>query len=456
MLFPRPELETYSFATEVSEEQTLRGLARLAHLQHLHRIGFWSRLKETSAEQSFVERVFGDIFGYATLLKPETSEAIAEVFPRLYVPLPNAGRAYPDFALGHFRADRQLTVVTAELKSPGADLDAPQSGSYGGRSAVQQAMDAAQAANAEWCIVSNMLQIRLYRVPDVTRHEILDLLEVTSPAEFRRGYSLFARRSLLGGLAGERSPLSILYSHTSSGESMLVPPQTDRVRVVHRVRPFQMTRELAFSQLTKSLAKALQDVPGVNVVTQEFLRPKLQGDQLVFERRAQERVWQRIALFKSGVVVCSYTLPLGAGTKSSGQTTYVDPSEVGRLLCQMLAFCVAFYRSAGIGNKFVCDWSLEDLSERVAVNDEKCWTRPTPHTALSCQPGVARMVFPETTIDINVIRRDYVFALVNDIVGELLFPFEGTDIDGRLCRLEPSANEMKAVLVGIDAFNYFT
>ena len=71
---------------------------------------------------------------------------IPQLLPKLYVPLPNSGKAFPDFALGQFRADQQLTVVTAELKSPGANLDASQGGQYQGQTPVQQAMQAASAA----------------------------------------------------------------------------------------------------------------------------------------------------------------------------------------------------------------------------------------------------------------------------------------------------------------------
>jgi hypothetical protein len=131
----------------------------------------WPRLSESNVEQSFVEQSFVErvFFGYATRLGSETDSI--EVLPKLYVPLPGSARAFPDFALGFFRADQRETVVTAELKSPDADLDAPQTGNYDGRSPVQQAMLAARHAQAEWCVVSNTNEVRLYRVPDEREFE---------------------------------------------------------------------------------------------------------------------------------------------------------------------------------------------------------------------------------------------------------------------------------------------
>jgi len=171
----------------VDEGEVLRGLARLGRLQHLHRSGYWTTLAESNVEQSFVERVFAEVFGYATLLASDGTNH--DVMPKIYVPLPGSKRAFPDFALGHFRADQHEIVVTAELKSPDADLDAPQGGNYGGNSPVQQAMMAARNANAEWCVISNTNEVRLYRVPDENAYEHVLLLNVLSPSDFRRAHA---------------------------------------------------------------------------------------------------------------------------------------------------------------------------------------------------------------------------------------------------------------------------
>jgi hypothetical protein len=451
MIFPRSELETYGFGIELTDEETLRGLDRLAHLQHLHRAGYWSRLTESNVEQSFVERVFGDIFKYTTLLAPETRGASPDILPKLYVPLASGGRAFPDFAVGHFRADERSAVVTAELKSPGAALDTPQGGQYQGRTPVEQAMEAATAANAEWCVVSNTTELRLYRVPDATRFESVNLLEVVSPFEFRRAYSLFGRRSLLGA-PGQPSPLTRLHRHHVAGESMLVPGRPDRVRLVQRLRPRGTRNEIPFNRLSQYLEKALTSVPAVNVLSGEFLRPRLQDDQLVFERGIGGDVWQRVVLFKSGLSVCSYLVPLDRDT-GADQPILIDPSEVAMLLCDMTAFGLALHRS--INAEIVYEWSLEDLNGRAIANDGRRWTRPS-QTRLTCQASVGRTAYPETQLNVNSMKPDSVAELLTDVVRELFFPFEGTDTENRLCRLEPTRQEVVAFLGGIDSFKAFS
>lgn len=294
-LFSKAELETYGFGLFVDERELLHGLDRLARLQHLCRTGFWPQLTESNVEQSFVERVFADVFGYSTLLGSLAEKDRVEVLPKLYVPLPGTARAFPDFALGFFRADQHEAVVTAELKGPDANLDAPQGGKYQGRSPVQQAMLAATHAHAEWCVVSNTNEVRLYRVPDEADFERVFLLDIESPLEFRRAYALFSRRSLLGRSFAERSPLSRLYAHVAAGESMMVPPRDDRVRLVQRVRPRLGDSEIPFTRLSAAMEQAVASVGGT------FVRPRLEGDQLVIDKTKNADVWHRVAVVKSGV-----------------------------------------------------------------------------------------------------------------------------------------------------------
>src|SRR5690242_670724 len=71
-LFVREDLETYAFNCQVDAAASLRGLGRLARLQSLFRTAYWRTFNESNVEQSFVERVFGDVFGYETLLGSES------------------------------------------------------------------------------------------------------------------------------------------------------------------------------------------------------------------------------------------------------------------------------------------------------------------------------------------------------------------------------------------------
>lgn len=440
-LFPRADLDTYGFGQTLGESEILHALDRLARLQHLHRSGYWSRLKESNVEQSFVERVFADVFGYSTLLsRGRGADVEHEVMPKVYVPLAGAARAFPDFALGFFRADQQETVVSAELKSPGANLDDPQGGNYGGKSPVQQAMLAASNARAEWCIVSNTNELRLYRVPDEENYERAFLLDVESPASFRRAYALFSRRSLLGKLASTRSPLSTFHAHMAAGESMLVPARPDRIRLVQRIRPRLGDSELPFTRLSAAFERAFATVPSMNVLSGEFVRPRLESDQLVFDRVQHGDVWQRISATKSGLLVSSFSLPLDGGG-SPDLPILIDPAEVTCQLADMIAFGWKFFEPL-TKKALVFEWTLEDLSVRARVNDRRKWTRPTPHTSLVCQASVASVSFPEVSWSHgDGIARSAVMRVLGDVVRELFFPFEGIDDSKRLCRLEPTAEE---------------
>ena len=454
-IFPRADLETLGFAVVIDERHMLRGLDVLTRLQHLHRAGYWGTLSESNVEQSFVERVFADVFGYRTLLSAGAADVSHEVLPKLYVPL-QGRRAFPDFALGYFRADQQQAVVTAELKSPGANLDAAQGGNYGGRSPVQQALTAAAAAGAEWCVVSNTDEVRLYRVSHPHSYEQVFLAQVVSPMQFRRAYALFSRSSLLGRSESERSPLSRLFAHTQSGESMLVPQREDRVRLVMRVKPEIALEEFPFTQLSGALRDALVAVPAVNVLGGAFLRPQLQDDQLVFDRRSnngQGDAWQRIATVKSGVLVGSYSIPLDVDASQPGQPILVDPANTLHLMADFTAFAWKFYEQLTT-SALTFEFSLEDLGGRVRANDRHRWTQPTQHVSLSCQATVTRTSFPEFRWQGSVARAT-VSTRLGDVLRELFFPFEGLDNQGTLCRLEPTAAQTDTELQGATSLSVF-
>lgn len=132
------------------EGDALRKLGLLRRLAHPE----LARLTETRVEQSFNEQLFAQVFGYRTLFSHGN-----QVFHLL--PKNNVGGRFDDFSLGWFGDGEPLVLASAELKSPGCDLDAPVSG----RTPVQQALTAASGiAGCRWAIVSNFTEIRLYVV----------------------------------------------------------------------------------------------------------------------------------------------------------------------------------------------------------------------------------------------------------------------------------------------------
>ena len=80
----------------------------------------------------------------------------------------------------------------------------------------------------------------------------------------------------------------------------------------------------------------------------------------------------------------------------------------------------------------------------------------TPYTRLTCQADVTRTAYPESKQNVNSMRADSIVVLLAEVVRELFFPFEGNDIDKKLCRLEPTCDEMKSYLNGIESFKLFS
>jgi hypothetical protein len=392
--------------------------------------------------------VFVDVFGYATLL---SGDGAHDVMAKLYVPLPGSRRSFPDFALGFFRADQREAVVSAELKSPDADLDAPQGGGYAGKSPVQQAMDAATAADAEWCLVSNTNEVRLYRVPNQNQFERVYLMDVVSPQDFRRAHALLSRRSLLGQSETEPSPLSRFNAHVTKGENMLVPDRHDRIRLVQRVRPRLGDTELPFTRLRRAFVDALARVK----LSGDFPQPRLVEDRLTTELGGP-RPWQRVAIVKSGLLVCSYSIPLSNDTDAADQPIYVNPAEVLRLTAEMTAFAWKFFEPL-TRSVLAFEWTLEDLSPRVRISDEKKWIRPCATATIACHANVHRTSYPEVTWSHeDGVDRATVAKTLGEVTRELLFPFEGNDeMDNRLCRLEPTDAEIKQVLDTCDDLAVF-
>src|SRR5215216_3086595 len=116
-------------------------------------------LKEKPLQGVFLSKVFDTVLGYAQVvghadsynLKAETASKEIK------------GGKTPDARLGFFSAHKDITRAVVELKSPGADLDAKQTG-YGGQTPVEQAFGyASKVDGCKWVIVSNFLTIRLYR-----------------------------------------------------------------------------------------------------------------------------------------------------------------------------------------------------------------------------------------------------------------------------------------------------
>lgn len=427
-LFPREELELLAFQLEPSVEETLNALSQLLRLQSAHRTGALAALTESNLEQSFNEHVFAKVFGYESIFASASTDYSA--LPKLYVPIPG-GRAFPDLALGWFRTDAQHTVVTAELKGPGADLDRAQGGNYGGKSPVAQAIEAATAAGATWCIVSNMDECRLYRVPNDQSYESVRLTEIDAPHKFRKAVALFSNRSLLG-THGEDGALTLLDRRLQRGHSMILPPAPGNVRLIQRVRPEKLRGIYPFARLNNQLMKAFEAVPDLARLDQNRFIPRFEDDLLRVDRESGGRIWQRLVVNKAGVLVCSGLLP---GDGSNPANVFFETSTMATELARYIAFAWSFYEALRPGT-LLFEWELEDLTTTTTINGGDGLRGWPPGAALKCQANITRTTYPAVAWKHERgLSKDDVHRTIEEVVSELLFPFDGTDEEGRLWRV---------------------
>jgi hypothetical protein len=163
------------------------------------------RESETRVEQSFNEQLFAKVFGYRTLFSHDALPY--HLRPKNYA---SGARRYDDFSLGRFWGDeRDEIVATAELKSPGTNLDAPQKDRDDRISPVEQAFRAARGfPGCRWVIVSNFRELRLYGV-DAPDQPIIavDLHEVRTRRQLARACAHFDRQALIGN--GGKADMSV-------------------------------------------------------------------------------------------------------------------------------------------------------------------------------------------------------------------------------------------------------
>ncbi len=175
--------------------------------------------KEKQLQGQFLTEVFSTLLGYAQIvgtgevhhLEPETSSKTVK------------GYRPPDARLGWYGPDIDRTRGVVELKSPGADLDAKQGATYGRLTPVEQAFGySAKVDGCRWVIVSNYMELRLYRTDRgqgyYQRFEIADLAD---PERLRAFCFLLGRKTLLGLEPGVESAVERLATHTHKEEERI-------------------------------------------------------------------------------------------------------------------------------------------------------------------------------------------------------------------------------------------
>ena len=145
---------------------------------------------ETSFDAYFIQKILIEVLGYCQDL--DGTRTLWKNKP--------IGSGNVDVALGDFSAGHDQILAPLELKGAKTkDLDAIMPGRH--KTPVQQAWEYANdAPGAQWVLVSNYLEIRLYAVGHGRQHyEAWDLAKLTEPLEYARLQWLISAKQLLSG-----------------------------------------------------------------------------------------------------------------------------------------------------------------------------------------------------------------------------------------------------------------
>ncbi|MEA3644344.1 MAG: restriction endonuclease, partial [Lamprobacter sp.] len=144
-------------------------------------------------------------------LEPETSSKAVK------------GYKPPDARLGWYGAGIDRTRAVVELKSPGADLDAKQGVAYGRLTPVEQAFGySAKVDGCRWVIVSNYLELRLYRTDRGQGYDQrFSMADLADPDRLRAFCFLLGQATLLGLQPDSESAVERLATQTHVEEEQI-------------------------------------------------------------------------------------------------------------------------------------------------------------------------------------------------------------------------------------------
>lgn len=172
---------------------------------------------ESSLEQKFISEVVCSVLGYTPY--PAPAGMTASIYTKPSSKITGIKRT-PDAVLGAFSDVDHRFVAAVELKTPGTDLDLPQSG-YGYETPVEQGFHYGKnILGVRWVIVSDMRLIRLYSVEAEDEYEELDLAECVDAA----GNSTAAFRKLIFLLHHDY----LIKNHRTSSVSLLYVKSAER------------------------------------------------------------------------------------------------------------------------------------------------------------------------------------------------------------------------------------
>jgi type I restriction-modification system DNA methylase subunit len=150
-------------------------------------------VNEKALQSAFLQGIFNKILGYNTFGEAEEWHLSIEVSTEV-------DATTPDCILGFYTADESITQAVIELKSPRISLDKKQSRAgkdYG--TPVEQAFSyASKYDRCSWVIVSNMNEIRLYKVGRSQEYyESFFVDDLDNIDEFKKFHLLLCKENLI-------------------------------------------------------------------------------------------------------------------------------------------------------------------------------------------------------------------------------------------------------------------
>ncbi len=435
-LFPRDRLNQFALGAGFWGERSITGVETAERLLSRRADGTLQALSETRAEQSFNERLFSELFGYQTLLR--SGKGAYHLRPKHW----HTGGRYDDFSLGFFGPTGGTPLVSCELKSPEADLDAPQSGEYQGVTPVQQAMRAvAQTPSVKWVLLSNFDEIRLYRAGNTQRFHSIWLSELLTPWDVEKALAVFSRETLLGD-QGRLAPIERLLR----GEvPNMLEPRDGCVRLVHRLRPLEpLTTELRVHVLHDALTAGFKQYRGVWSIIEPS--PVLEEDRLVVRVPGTRGVSLIVELTTSGVLALSHYFD---GVERGPRQ--VEASAVTERIARFLQFANVITQALKVAD-FQATWSLLDVADS-SCSVPKGWASPPGYFEFTMTKGVKETRVPPTLFSKE--KPASLVQMTREAVREILYPYEGRSphvgissspeslIIARIC---PSDEQVRALL----------
>jgi len=153
--------------------------------------GRFHKTKETSIQGRFLNAVFDKVLGYVSIESADEWNQHAE-----YKSVLDSSQA--DCGLGFFSADTKIVRAVMELKDANTKLDKKQQRDNH-LTPVEQAFQYAHknGSGCGWVIVSNFIEIRLYKSASSLEYEQFFITNLDDEEEFKRFYFLLCRENLI-------------------------------------------------------------------------------------------------------------------------------------------------------------------------------------------------------------------------------------------------------------------